>query len=450
MVGISKVRPVRFFHAWEHDVDQGTHVAGRSRDGVGNGWDQPWGMRALVLAAALASAVLAGCGAAAPAQMAPPEGPGPSGVAGEAAPGQTAPTGDGTWVLESLDGQPLIEHSFIVLTVSVDLATGFDGCNRYGGRSADGGPVFNASGKFSAPPICGTQIGCLEPEGILDQADAYLRALMQGRTFSIAGERLEILDSGGAARLVFVRQGPLAGDPFDLTGTGWSVVGQSDARAATMYFLDDRLVTGVTACRAYLAIYHGTGGNVRFPSTSMLTYTHSCPEDASRMEGDFTDFLTWAREYAVSEDGDSRILRMRSSRGRTLTLEPLSPTVGDVADAGWTLVAFVELRDDGSGFQYPLRVVQETEVTMSFDEDGISGSSGCNSYLGQATAENGVITIDVESFSHTEKYCEEPERLMDQEQRFLDLLPRVNRYGTYGDGLYLETDDGVFLLFSAR
>ena len=254
-----------------------------------------------------------------------------------ATPGQIALPGDATWVLDSLDGRPLIEDSFVMLTVNEDLATGFDGCNRYGGRSVDGAPVFDVNGNFSAPPGFHTQMDCAMPEGVMDQADAYTSTLMRMDRFRVSGDRLEILDSEGAAKLVFVRQVPLPGHPIDLQGTAWRLLDQGDARAATMSFLDDRLVTGVTACRAYLAAYHGTEGRIRFPSNSMLTYTHSCPEDARMMEGEFGDFLTWAREYAVSEEGGSRLLRMRSSRGKTLTFEPLSPTVNDIADAEWFL-----------------------------------------------------------------------------------------------------------------
>ena len=401
---------------------------------------------------ALIALAATGCGAATPAQMAPSVDPEPTSGAGDATPAPLAQPGDGIWVLESLEGQPVIENSFVMLKVNKDLATGYDGCNSYGGQSADGAPVFDAHGNFSAPPGSRTQRDCAVPEGLMDQADEYFSTLMRLDRFRVSGDRLEILDSEGAARLVFIRQVPLPGDPIDLQGTGWRLLNQGGARAATMFFIDDRLVTGVTACRAYLSTYRGTGGSVRFPSTSMLTYTHSCPEDASRTEGVFGDFLTWAREYAVSEEGGSRILRMRSSTGRTLTFEPLSPTVRDITDAEWTLAAIVELRDEGSGMwnARTTRVVEGTDVTISFDKDGISGSSGCNSYSGQATVEEGAITIDIHSISHSEEVCEEPDALMGQEERFLDLVPRVKRYGIYGDGLFLKTDGDVFLLFNAK
>ena len=239
---------------------------------------------------ALIAVTAGGCGAATPGQMAPTADPEPTSGAGDATPAQTVQPSDGIWVLESMDGQPVIENSFVMLNVNEDLATGFDGCNRYGLRSVDGAPVFDVHGKFSAPPGSRTEMDCAVPEGVMDQAGAYFSTLMRLDRFRISGDRLEILDSEGAARLVFVRQVQLPGDLIDLQGTEWRLINQGDARAATMSFLDDRLVTGVTACRAYLATYRRTEGGIRFPSNSMLTYTHSCPEDARRMEGEFGDF----------------------------------------------------------------------------------------------------------------------------------------------------------------
>ena len=53
-----------------------------------------------------------------------------------------------------------------------------------------------------------------------------------------------------------------------------------DVPTPTMVFLNDRLVTGVTACRPYAAIYKLSEGSVRFPSKSMLRYEQSCPEES--------------------------------------------------------------------------------------------------------------------------------------------------------------------------
>ena len=289
-----------------------------------------------------------------------------------------------------------------------------------------------------------------------EQADAFVSVLMQGERYRVVGDRLEIFDSGDAARLVFVMQAHLPGRAINLGGTAWRLMIEGDAdgdtRAATLAFLDDRLVTGVTACRAYLATYSNSEGSMRFPSQSMLRTPQPCPEELRRLEGEFGDFLTWAREYSVYEEGGSIRLGIRSATGESLTFEPLPATVEDIAGANWNLVAFVELRELDFGMWNPrsTSVIQGSEVTISFDKDGIWGASGCNSYGGLVEVEHGSITIDFQSFFYTELACDGLDGLMEQEERYLDLLPRVTRYGMFGDGLFMQTDDDVFLLFQAE
>ena len=226
----------------------------------------------------------AGCSDVEPNATAEPGVPTPA-PASASAPAQTALPGHATWVLDSLDGRPPIEESFVTLKVDENRFGGFDGCNSCGGRSEDGTSVAVADGMFSGPPHEKTAMDCIEPEGIMGQADAYTLALMQGQRFRVVGDRLENFDRGGEARLVFVREAPLSGRPNDLGGTAWRLLTEGgtngDLRAATLAFLDDRLATGATACRAYLATYSISEGSVRFPSQSMLPspgHARSSPE----------------------------------------------------------------------------------------------------------------------------------------------------------------------------
>ncbi len=376
-----------------------------------------------------------------------------SAPSGGVAPAQGMVIGDATWVLESLDGHPVVEESFVTLKIEDDRFFGFDGCNSYGGRSKNGALIKDADGVFSVPPLWSTAMDCPEPLGVMDQADAYMSVLIRARRYRMSGERLEILDSDGAARLVFARQMPLDGRPIDLSGTAWRLMmggsAPGDDRAATLVFLDDRLVSGNTACRAYLATYSKSEASLRFPSKSMLNGTQSCSDDARRLESEFGDFLTWAREYAVSEDEGSSRLTIWSVRGKTLTFKPLSPSVGDVADSDWALVAFGNLPKSESGLTLAqtTSVVEGTDVTLSFDDHGVSGFSGCNSYAGPAVVGDGSVTIDGQSFFSTAKSCKDLDRVMEQEEPYLDLLPRMTRYGAYGDSLFMRTDDDGFLLF---
>ena len=48
----------------------------------------------------------------------------------------------------------------------------------------------------------------------------------------------------------------------------------------------------------------------------------------------------------------------------------------------------------------------------------------------------------------TRTWCDDPERLMEQERRYLDVLSRVSQI--YGDRLSLHTEDDEALLFQAE
>ena len=198
-----------------------------------------------------------------------------------------------------------------------------------------------------------------------------MSAFMQGKRYRVPGERLEILDGEDEVRLVFIRQAPLLGSPIGLEGTAWRLLQEADTdgdvRAPTMVFLDDRLLTGVSACRPYAAFYSTSDGNMRFPAISMLRRDESsCPDESRSLQYDYTDFLTWAREYSVDEEGGSSLLRIWSIMGKTLTFEPLPRIVEDIADSEWTLWKFIEIRQDVGGPQHS-SVIDGNEVTILFD-----------------------------------------------------------------------------------
>ena len=116
-------------------------------------------------------------------------------------------------------------------------------------------------------------------------------------------------------------------------------------------------------------------------------------------------------------------------------------------------VYFVQQHPDGSGV-WDLRGVADvllgTEITISFDEDGLGGSSGCNSYAGPVSFDEGSITVDAYFLHQTAKLYEGPDGLMEQEERYFGLVNHLSRYGTYGDGLFMQTYDDVFVLFQAK
>jgi heat shock protein HslJ len=49
-----------------------------------------------------------------------------------------------------------------------------------------------------------TEMACMDPEGIMDQEQAYFQALDAVATYRMDGDRLEVFDEAGAQILAFV------------------------------------------------------------------------------------------------------------------------------------------------------------------------------------------------------------------------------------------------------
>lgn len=106
---------------------------------------------------------------------------------------------DSEWVLTLLNGDALIEDTEITLNFEETSLDGSAGCNTYGGS-------YTASeGSLSLSGVYATEMGCPEPQGILDQEQAYLNALNAAASFQVDGEQMEVYDESGALTLAFVR-----------------------------------------------------------------------------------------------------------------------------------------------------------------------------------------------------------------------------------------------------
>ena len=369
-----------------------------------------------------------------------------------------------TWVLMALDVRPTIDDAFVFLRVDGNILEGFDGCNSLWGRHEDGTPVAVIDGTFSPPSIGGTEEGC--PDHILDQGESYVEAVMEGDRFRATRDRLEILDRAGNVRLVFTRLEDLPGHAANLTGTQWRLIYDGDGvverSVFTLAFLEDGLGAGTTACRDFVAKYRTENERIDFSATSMIGSSTDCPAGSGRPEGRFTTDLSRANEYSVEEREAQSLLHFRTSRGRTLIFEELPQGLDSIRDFEWRLTAFVESLRNGSMSlaKGTGDAVPGTEVTLQFDETGLWGSTGCNSYAsstrkgpegksGPIVRKDGSVAQELEG-SVTQRGCPETPGAMEQESRFLELLPFFQRIQVFGDRLAIHTEPGVFLLFQAR
>jgi putative lipoprotein len=82
------------------------------------------------------------------------------------------------------------------------------------------------------------------------------------------------------------------------------------------------------------------------------------------------------------------------------------------------------------------RPIEESNITLSFEEGLARGSSGCNSY-GGAYQVNGE-QIEFQEFESTVMDCTEPHGVMEQEIDYLNTLGNAQRF---------EIQDGQLLIY---
>ena len=112
------------------------------------------------------------------------------------------------WELLSLNGADPIEGKAITLRFGETSLEGSGGCNTYGGS-------YTASeGSLRLSDLYWTEMACMEPQGIMEQEQAYFEALNTATRYQtdrtpVDGDRLELYDEAGRQILVFVAAGGL-------------------------------------------------------------------------------------------------------------------------------------------------------------------------------------------------------------------------------------------------
>jgi len=102
-----------------------------------------------------------------------------------------------SWELQSLNGNGLLPGTTITIKFSSDQVTGSAGCNQYAGSFLTGDTTLSIDDVFS------TEMGCMEPEGILEQEQVYLAALAAAAKYQTSADILIIFDQAGTQILEF-------------------------------------------------------------------------------------------------------------------------------------------------------------------------------------------------------------------------------------------------------
>jgi heat shock protein HslJ len=191
----------------------------------------------------------------------------------------------------------------------------------------------------------------------------------------------------------------------------------------------DGTVSGSTGCNRFTATYTVDGDALEIGPVA--TTNAACPDDTGERE--FLAALDRVEGWGV-EGGE---LTLGDGDGNELLRFSEPSPVG-----AWEATMFRQ----GDGVSSPL---PDTQVTAVFGEDGtLSGSAGCNTYTASYTTERG--TIEIGEPAVTRKACVEPAGVMEQEQAYLDALPRATSYRVEGATLSLLTPEGTYVAIYQR
>ena len=134
--------------------------------------------------------------------------PGPYWLVGSISPFKAADLVGTEWVLTSLNGEGLIEGTSITLYFEEAFLGGSMTCNGYGSGPDSGKYVATDDGTLTvARPLAVTVQLCSSPEGIMEQEEAYIEALLSAATYRVIVDRFEIDDADGETILVFAKKG---------------------------------------------------------------------------------------------------------------------------------------------------------------------------------------------------------------------------------------------------
>jgi heat shock protein HslJ len=190
------------------------------------------------------------------------------------------PLADTRWTLATLQGdKPLADATVTIGFTAASNVDGTDGCNRYQGRYGVEGTSLRFPDEFTA-----TMMVC--PEPIMNQAQAYMRALKRAASYAIDAGQLTLRDDLGDEFATFAAQDDR------LAGTFWKVTAYNNGRQAvvsviigseiTAAFGEDGKVTGKAGCNSYFAAYERKGETIAIGSAG--TTRRACAEPEGIME----------------------------------------------------------------------------------------------------------------------------------------------------------------------
>ena len=310
--------------------------------------------------------------------------------------------------------------------------TGSAGCNTYTASYKVNGNQIQIGSAAS------TMMFCSEPDGVMDQETAYLKALESANTYEIIGDQLTLRTADGATAAMYqaVQPTPLVGTQWQLTaynnGKG-GVVSTVSGSQVTALFSEDGKLTGSAGCNNYTAAYKATGDQIQISQAASTLMMCAEPQGVMEQETAYLQAIGKAATYQI--EGDQ--LTLRGSDGATLASYQAS--VGtSLENTHWQLTGY------NNGKEAVVGVLEGTDVSAVFGADGkLAGSGGCNNYTADYQVDGSSLHIG--PAASTRKLCSEPQGVMEQEAAYLKALESAGTYQIQGDKLEIRDANGALL-----
>jgi heat shock protein HslJ len=193
---------------------------------------------------------------------------------------------------------------------------GSAGCNQYSAPYEISGAT-PTGGSISFGMVATTMMMCGEPEGIMEQEQAYLAALESVTSYEIEGDQLNLYDQQGTRMAAYTVQPSTA-----LVATQWEVMGYNDGKGGytsvlldtqlTAFFGEDGSLTGSAGCNNYTTTYqvedsHADGGAISIGPAATTRMMCAEPEGIMDQEQAYLAAVQSAASYAI--EGDQLELR---------------------------------------------------------------------------------------------------------------------------------------------
>jgi heat shock protein HslJ len=235
----------------------------------------------------------------------------------------------------------------------------------------------------------------------------------------------EAAATAAAAPTTTATTGSLEGATWELIEGGTMDV-PLEAVTVTARFEDGR-VSGTSGCNAYTSTYELDGSSLTIGPDIASTLT-ACPAAETAVETAYLERLTMVTAYTI----DGGTLALADADGATLL--QFEATTADGILGSWTATSFYT----GDAVASP---VGDVTLTATFEEDSISGNTGCNSFTGPYRVDGDSIGIG--PLASTRAACP-TEELQVQEQKYLAALELATTYAVTGEQLDLFRPGGTF------